>query len=1091
MSCGGNLGRYHWVYTGNEIGFLNFVGEYNFVAGGPSGSGISSGTIVRKFIPGEISRNIWEYPDSKLNQQLLNAAHPFIELQWIADIKISDVAVFRVSDRNIYVQDIDLIPRYYEARVGKAPNINVTLGEWLAPSFEIGDLKIEINNRDGFFNDYLPNGSKYLQWIGATVSIKVGFGEKYSNYYEVFKGKVAAKQGVTGTAETIILKVYDRSAEDEVPIPATSFDRTSYPYTDLENIGKVLPIIYGDWTEEVSDYGEIPAICSNATDDLADKYIFNISENSLTFIGSVFLHRGDNVPEKDGPIQLLDSVITKDIAGGKIEIPTDIPVLSKSYLLLDRARAGLGSGAQLLVADSSTTDFEQIGVQPGDAIIVDNNPNQFIIQSVSAGILTTTSGTFAQNDNYRIITDKYKFKKGDKVSLFCKGKDLHILNVTRISDSGIIGSNPRGLSIGLDNSYWTIDNDVQKIYNITFNNRVQKTINFSDIDPSITFISSIASQYDGTIWLLEKNQSKIYRYVVNENALGLSFTTLQTEIGALLINPAGLTIDEGNILTLVDNESGQFYRINPFSPSRELLATFNRSAFNINATDIVDLAFDVNIQNLIVLDRNTNSVYRVNPLTGILVIGSNFNVNTIADNFTYPNGIGYFIDGTLFILNKADLSIYNYNEFPDSSSNIGFICRDILQSYAGKTSFDFDLLWNETSRLSLSAYKARVYINEKVNAINYIYKLLSGFNANAYMRMGKYALFQVNFQNFKTNGDLIREGDIKKGSFNPSKEYNQYFNVGVADYKYYPFSDSSIESDIYASPSGIKMAGREIARKLSMPAIYKRSDLDKIVPLFIKLAAAEPEFVNLTVGFRFLFTQPNVFYNINFVEIEQGKISGRRFSMVPAFVRSYQLQLDSMEIKMKLWSLGTTQFGTYTPGGVTGGGENDQIILTNLGTQGYIAPVGKITSSTINSINIEDVSGINAQSREKAIVGLAWKNNFVVGIYDGATQQLLETKTILSVLNQTITFTEDLITTIVPTQYNSSGLIIGGHYLKYANYGDVDQLQKAYIAYFCKPIEGYPTTTTKEVDELRAGKHKFDDQRLSYLYHPKDYVPNA
>ena len=190
MSCGGNLGRFHWVYTGNQCGFLNHVGYYNFVAGGPSGSGISAGTIVRQFIPGEISRSIWQYPDSKLNQQLLDAAHPFIELQWTAEVKISDVITFRVSDRNIYVQDIDLIPRYFEARVAKAPNINVTLGEWLAPNFEIGDLKLEMNNRDGFFNDYLPNGVNYLQWIGATVSIKVGFGEKYSNYYEVFKGKV-------------------------------------------------------------------------------------------------------------------------------------------------------------------------------------------------------------------------------------------------------------------------------------------------------------------------------------------------------------------------------------------------------------------------------------------------------------------------------------------------------------------------------------------------------------------------------------------------------------------------------------------------------------------------------------------------------------------------------------------------------------------------------------------------------------------------------------------------------------------------------------------------------------------------------------
>lgn len=1088
MSCGGNLGRYKWTYTGNQVGYLNEVGEMNHVAGGPEGSGISAGTTVRQFIPGEISRALWEYPSAKLNQELLDASHPFMELNWIADIRISDAVTFRVSDKNIYVQDINEVAYFYEARVQKAPNINVTLGEWLSPSFEIGDVKLEINNRDGFFNDYLPQGQNYLQWIGASVSIKVGFGEKYSNYYEVFSGKVAAKQGVTGTAETINLKIYDRAADDEIPIPATTFDRTNYPETDPASLGKAVPIVYGDWTEEVGDYGEIPAICSNAQDTTTDRFIFNISENALMEIGAVYLHRGDNVPDKDGPIRLLDSAIIKDPANGRFEVPVDIPSLSKNYLIVDRVRMGTGSGFKTVVAESAATNFSTIGVQPGDVVIRDNDPNQYIIDSVSPGIITTTSGTFAAGDNYRIITDKYRFKKGDEISVFCKGKDISVLSITRIADSGIIGMNPRGLSIGLDNSYWVVDNDLQKVYNISFNGRVQKTILFADIHPSITFISSIVSQYDGTIWLLEKNQSAVYRYIVAENALGLSFTTVQTGIGALLPNASAMTIDEGNVLTIFDNDLGRFYRINSFSPTREVLSTFTRSAFAAGATDIVDLAFDVNKVELIVLDRTTGKYYRVNPTTGALI--SSVAVLTIASNFNYPNGIGYFIDGTIFILNKSDLSIYNYNEFPDCSTNIGFICRDILQSYAGKTAFDFDLLWNETSRISLNEYKARTYIDEKVNAINYIHTLLKGFNANAYVRFQKYALFQVNFLNFETTGDLIREGDIKAGSFNPSKEWNQYFNTAIAEYKTQPFSDTVGKSDVYVSPSGVKLAGREIQKKLELPAVYRRTDLDKLVPLFVRLAAAEPEFVNLTTGFRFMFTQLNVFYNINFVDIEFGKTSGRRFNMVPSFVRSYQMNLGSMEISMKLWSLGTTQFGDYVPGGVIGGGENDEIILTNLGTVGYISPVGKISSVSSNSVVLSNVDGIDAQSRSDNRVGLAWKPGYVVGVYDGATQQLIETKVIQSVNTHTVIFTEPFDNSILATQFNSSGLIVGGHYIKYADYASVPQDQKAKFAYFTKPIEGYPNTTSKEVAELRAGKHKFDDQRLSYVYHPYDYIPS-
>ncbi len=1091
MSCGGNLGKFRWFYSGNQVGCFNHMGCFNFVAGGPIGSGISAGTLYKKFFPGEISRALWEYPTAQLNQKLLDASHPFIDLEWIADIEISPTVIFRVSDKNLYVQDKGGLGRFYEARVQKAPNINITLGEWLAPNFEIGDLKIEINNRDGFFNDYLPHGINYLQWIGAKISIKVGFGELLSNYHEIFRGFVSQKQGITSTNETIVLKCYDRASQDEISIPATSFDRTNYPETDKENIGKPVPIVYGDWTEEVGEYGEIPAFCSNAQDESADSYIWNISENALESIGNVYLHRGDNVADKDGPILLLDSAIFKYPEDGKIEVPSTIPTLSKGYLLLDRVRAGLGSGANTLVSDSSQTDYVKIGVQINDIIIRDNDPLQYIITSVSSGILTTSAGTFAQNDNYRILTDKYKFKAGDKISILCKGKNVSLLSVNRIADSGLIGINPRSLSVALDNTYWTIDNDAQKIYNISFENILIKTINFSDVDPSITFISSLVFQNDRSLWLLERNQSKIYRYLPDENILGLNFTTVQTEIAALLPNAAAITIDEGNILTIYDNDLGQFYRIAPYSPTKAIVAQFHRSVFAVTALDIYDLAFDVNLVHLLVIDRSTNKFFRVDPSNGSLIASSDFNLTIVSSAITFPVGVGYYIDGTIFFLNKADISIYNYNEFPESSTNIGFICRDILQSYAGKTSFDFDLLWNETSRNDLSEYKARVYINEKVNAINQVFKLLSSFNANAYIRFQKYALFQINFQNFRVDGDIIREGDIKLGTFNPSKEYNQYFNTSLAKYKELPFSETSIVSDVYASPSGIKLAGREISKTLDMSPVYLRSDLDKLVPLFLRLAAAEPEFVNLTVGFRFLFIQPSTFFNINFINIEDNKISGRRYEMIPSFVRSINVDLNTMEIKLKLWSLGTTQFGNFVPAGITGGGENDQIILTNLGTVGYVAPIGAITTSSLNSVDLELVGGINAQLRTDSIVGKAWKQGFKVDLIDGLTQEVVESKEILSVIGNTITFVNNLNNLILPTVRNSANYIIGGHYLRFSSYNLSDQTQTAQFAYFSKPIDGYPTTTSKEIEELRAGKHKFDDGRLSYVLHPFDYIPQV
>jgi hypothetical protein len=1091
MSCGGNLGKYRWFYTGNQVGDLNFVGDFNFVAGGPAGSGISAGVLVRRFFQKEISRNLWEYPTARLSQELLNASFPFIELQWIADIQISNKAYFRVSDRNIYVQDEDGAPRFYEARVQKGPSINITLGEWLSPNFEIGDFKLDMNNRDGFFNDYLPQGDKYLQWIGAKVSIKVGFGEKLSNYYEVFRGFVSNKQGVTGTHETISIKCYDRTFEDEVLIPITTFDRTNYPNVDTEIIGKSLPLIYGDWTTEVGDFGEVPAYCANAYDSLTTVFEWKISENSLQSIGNIYLHRGDNVVGKDGPILLNDSAITKQPDLGRILIPSTIPCLSRVFILLDRARAGAGSGVNTILSESPSLDFVKAGIRAGDVVLKDGDPTSYTILSVGAGVITTSSGTFAPQDNYRVITDKYTFKKGDKISVICRGKDLRVMSTTRLSNAGLIGADPRGLSIGLDNSYWTIDNTAKKIYKASFNNQLLKTINFSDIDPSIDYISSIDIAFDETLWILDRDNSKIYRYIVKDNAVGLSFTTIAvTGIGTLLSNPSGICIDDANILTIVNNDTGQFYRFSPFDPNLTVINTFNRSAFNSLAIDIVDISADVNLNQLVIIDRATNKVYRLNETTGALISGSDFNVSGLASNLTFPNGVAYYIDGTLFILNRNDNTIYNYNEFAGSSDNIGFICRDLLQKYSGKTTFDFDLLWNETARNDLAQFKARIYIDNKVTAITHINKLLQSFNTNCYVRLQKYALFHITFDNFRTDGDTIREGDIKLSSFAPTKEYNQYFNVAIAEYKKLPFSDSTIVSDVYASPSGIKLAGRAITKQLDLSPLYDRDDMDRLIPLFVRLASAEPEFINMTVAFRFLFVQPNTFFNVNFFDYEPGKKSGRRYNNIPAFVRKIDLDLSTMTIKLKLWSLGTTQFGNYLPPGTIAGGENDQIILTNLGTPAWISPVGTITSSSGSNLIIEDVDAINAQNRSAPATGLAWIAGYKLAIVNAATQEIEETVEIQSVVNQTISLTSAPTITILPSVKNSAGFYVSGHYIKYAQYDDVVDNQTKQYGFFTRPQEGYPATTIAEIEDQRSGNHNFPDSRLPFLLHPSGYTPS-
>lgn len=1186
-------GKTRYFYTGNQVGDLNPVGDFNFVSGGIIGQGISAGAITGVFFADSPNRRPWVTGQYPLSQELLDASFPYINLQWICDIHVNSETILRVSNRNIYVEEENGPPRFYEARCARAPRINITSGEWLSPNFEIGDMKITLNNRDGYFNQFLAHGENYIQWQGNKVVVKVGFGEKISNYHTVFEGFVAQKRGMTTTDKEVIVHCYDRFDRDDVPIPARAYDEILSPDVERNFKGKVIPLVYGDWTTEVGDYGAIPAACSNANDDTTDLFIWKIADNELSEIGDVYLHRGKRVEGDEGPIKLLDAALIKDLENGRILIDSTVVSLSEEYPILREKKAGAGTNSGTIFSDSPELDFVNARIKAGDVVVkIEANKailerdgvrylykigglrgndyqielvlgapapgSETVLQSTNkvtftihasstsqhivdayeayvnaekpididvaligsgaevqssltptnlekgsdafaqATVLSVLPGqlsiqpvvTFKEGDTYNILTDKYVYLSGDKLSVFCKGKDITTMSRFRISDAQA-GITPTGISAGLDNTFWTADNETKKIYEISFDKEIVREIDYSTIDPLITEINGITLQTDGTLWLFDVPTSTIYR-ILGDGSVGLSFSTLTVSgIAANLTSGAGLTINEGNLLTIVDNFTGDFYVINPFFGTGPLVvATFNISVFQPLATEIMDISADVNANELVVVDRQTNTVFRIDPLTGSL--NSAFVIDTnVESGFVNPFGVSSAQDGTIYLLNRSNNTVYNFNEFTDANNNPGFIARDILQNFSGRTSYDFDLTWNQTCRETLGQYRARLYINDKSQAVQFIVKFLQEFNTMVYNRFQKYSLFAIDFDNFRTDGSIIREGDIIANSFKPNKEYNQYFNSAQCEYGKNFFNDDKIQSDIYVSPLGVQLAGKEVARTLSMPSVYRRDDVDQLLPLFVKLSAAEPEFVTMTLGLRFLFIQIADFFNINFYDLncETNIIqSGRRFNNIPSFVRSIMIDLDRLAFEIKLWSLGTTQFGNFTPEGVTAGGEYDDIVLTNLGTPGYISPHGYITGSGVNYVNLEDVDAVNAENRTDPLVGQAWKPSYKVALVDASDHSVVEILTIESVVGDQVNFIEDIATIVGNTVKNSAGFSESGHYLRYANYDEVTAAQKTYYSYFGNPEEGYPVSSTIEVEEQRAGQHNFYDGRVPYLLHPIDFT---
>lgn len=1223
MSCG-EAGKNHSVYTGNQVGWLNYVGDFNFVAGGPPGSGLAAGATILEFIPSGDNRRVWLRQDAEFNDKLLDAAYPTIGLKWLADIEYADGTVFRVSDQAFYVQDEEGYNHFYDARAERAPSITTTVGEWLTPNFEVGDVAIMLNNRDGLYNDYLPMGDKYRQWTGVKVTIKVGFGEKIANYFTLFEGQVTSKQGLTATRDTITIKAYDKFDLDEIPLPPRLFNTDTFPDIDENYKSKSVPLVYGDWSEEVPEYGSVNAICVNANEVDPTTYLFKISDVALGSLDSVWLHRGERVAGKpQGPIRVADNLMSVDLDGGEFTINAAGVILDEPYYIANKVQAGPGSTLQTITSDNNFNFIEQ-GVKVGDQVLngaptqafvtienltfkptavgaagnglgieyyllpttfvdVDgNSPNKCyasysapnirvgitqytdahsvvqigkstanaikaaiyanpttaalvrivvggtvpfgypvgtkpgaVNQTVPQGPTLTTGGqdalisanvltvsnfqitvdgayVFAPGTEYSISTVQYKFFKSDKITVVCTGKPLNQVSRTRILDAVPLALNPTGVAVGFDATYWIADEDTQKIYNISFDNEVLQEIDYADIGPGVTSISGLHLHSDNKLWAASPLDSKVYRIDTETGDTGYTldpaFTTgLMTALG----NMTGVSVQPDGKVWLVDQADSNFYLIDAFSAVNPFLVrTVSGLEASPFATDIQDIAYDSQEDELIFPDRNTNFLYRVDPVTGVLV--RSLDLTEVSDDVAFVTGATVAQDGTLMLLDRGVQVLFNYNDMEDASNNPAIVARDLLQKFGNHTYEEFDLTWMQTAR-QLSVYRTRIVFDSKTEMVTAINKLLAQYNCVMHFRFNKYALFYIHFDNFVTSGKAILEKDIIKDTFNPGKEMNQYFNSANGTYKYDAFTQKTESTDTYISPAGITFAGKEFQKTLDLKYQYRREDIDRIIPLHVRLSAPEPEFIEVTFGFRPLRLQLQDFVLLTFDESQERPVdghiqkSGRRYTGVPAMVRKITYNLDQMTMGVKLWSLGNTAFDGYVPPGVTVGGEHDTIVLSSVGRIGRISPTGTIIASGASTVALQDVGGQDAETRDNGDGVLAWVPGYLVSVVDGATQAVLQTLTIDSVSGGIITFTEPLAVAASNTIKNGAGFVIGGTYLKYAPYDSQTAVMKAIYASFGPPNDNYPTSKTQELEDQRSGAHDFADAGLPYVLYPSAY----
>ena len=232
-----------------------------------------------------------------LDQDFLDDSHDNLEnkLELTVDIETPGGGFIRASDRPKYVDGV-----FYDNRL-IFPVIGRTIGEWLSPEIELSTVKIELNNADGQYDEFLPGGASYDGFIGLSVTVKLGLRDVGSTYTTIFKGRISDISGFGRTVRSIVIVARDDYEKLQVDFPTAVLNTTSFPDIADENAGLVAPVIYGDWTvsgNPQTNDASVPAYVVNGNasiGSLGTNVEMFISQNDLQSFdtSSVYLRRGD------------------------------------------------------------------------------------------------------------------------------------------------------------------------------------------------------------------------------------------------------------------------------------------------------------------------------------------------------------------------------------------------------------------------------------------------------------------------------------------------------------------------------------------------------------------------------------------------------------------------------------------------------------------------------------------------------------------------------------------------------------------------------------------------------------------------------
>ena len=257
-------------------------------------------------------------------------------------------------------------------------------------------------------------------------------------------------------------------------------------------------------------------------------------------------------------------------------------------------------------------------------------------------------------------------------------------------------------------------------------------------------------------------------------------------------------------------------------------------------------------------------------------------------------------------------------------NNIVAQARDLLLTYGGLMSGDFDANWNtlrnkaSPAESAISTFKSRIWIQEPENLLEFVLSLLEQVRIEAFIDKNlKLKLLPLHFDEFNAApSHTVRNWDVEQASYNMTIDERTNFNRVKGVFNFLPNRKENLqETKVYKNDAAITQAGRPISKKIVFPNLYEEATVVHQVKETLKITSAYFEYVDLTATWRSMLLDIGDFVKLNV------QIQSTIFNDVPALVREIGYDPAGIKIPMKLWSFQMMPFSGYTPGypGTVGG----------------------------------------------------------------------------------------------------------------------------------------------------------------------------